>query len=161
MSDYSSCLLNIHCAFHCSCKVEQYSWRKQVGGGEKTTTHIRLSPSHPTNNLCHSGKELQTVPQIIWSWCILTLMVHTTDLWAVEVHSNNTCCLCLCPRDSPMRMFLLPANFRSELPGCSCCCCQHSNHGFFPDSYLRTQLAMAFLQQHKPLPRYTVWFVVF
>lgn len=49
-----------------------------------------------------------------WSWCIWTLMVHTADLWACWVHSNNTCCMCLRPGDSLMRMYPQPVDSRSK-----------------------------------------------
>lgn len=82
----------------------------------KSSQLVYPRPTPPPRQPSVSLRETfpQTALQISWSWCILTLMVHTTDLWAVEVHSNNTCCMCLRPWDGPMRMSPLPADFRSE-----------------------------------------------
>lgn len=70
----------------------------------------------PHLSLSFKGSLLKTAPPNCWSWCILTPMAHTSDLWAVELLSNTARVYV----PSLARMDLRPANSTSEVPGCSC-----------------------------------------
>lgn len=69
-----------------------------------------LPPRQPSVSLRESL--LETALHTHWSWCILTLMVHTTDLWAVECTQTTLAACVYVP--SLMRTYLQPAYSRSK-----------------------------------------------
>lgn len=86
----------------------------------------------------------------------LILMRFDTDgahSWPLGrwVHSDNTCCMCLCPRDGLMRTYPKASQVREQVPGRSSCCRQARNHSLSPDSS-RPQLSPMNTRRFSALP---------
>lgn len=82
----------------------------QVRSKRILSAYPPLPPRQPSVSLRESL--LETALHTHWSWCILTLMVHTTDLWAVECTQTTLAACVYVP--SLMRMYLQPAYSRSK-----------------------------------------------
>lgn len=67
------------------------------------------------------------------------------------VHSDNTWCMCLCPRDGLMRTYPKASQVREQVPGRSSCCRQACNHSLSPDSS-RPQLSPMNTRRFSALP---------
>lgn len=97
----------------------------------------------------------------------LILMRFDTDgahSWPLGrwVHSDNTCCMCLCPRDGLMRTYPKASQVREQVPGRSSCCRQACNHSLSPDSS-RPQLSPMNTRRFSALPgsNFYRWFFFF